>query len=270
MDKRVKNWKIGADIEFFLKDKQTGEIVSAEGFVQGTKHNPFNFDKSNKFFATSLDNVLAEGCIPPIEAGPTGNEKFKLYIQKLIAYFNHSIPSHLVVASVPSAILDPKWLQTENSKTFGCDPDLCVWTKSVNEKPTGVNENLRSAGGHIHIGHDDPDNMETNEAIIKAMDLFVGIPSVLQEPENERKSLYGKAGCFRFKNYGVEYRTISNYYAGDDRLSDWVYNATSKAIEAVNEGMDFDQYKERILDAINGNNKVIAGNLVRELDLELA
>jgi hypothetical protein len=270
MKKRVKSWMLGADIEFFLKDKKTGEIVSAEGLVQGTKDNPFNFDKSNKFFATSLDNVLAEGCIPPIEAGPTGNEKFKLYIDKLIAYFNQTIPAHLVVASIPSAILDPKWLQTEHSKTFGCDPDLCVWTKSINEKPEGVNPQLRSAGGHLHIGYDDPTNIEVGEAIIKAMDLYVGVPSVLQEPDNERKALYGKAGCFRFKDYGVEYRTVSNYYAGDNRLSDWIYNATTSAIEAVNKGMDFDQYGERIIQAINGNDKVTAGNLIRELDLELA
>ena len=56
---------VGSDVEFFLQDRTTGEVVSAEGLVKGTKEEPFFFDPENSFFATSLDNVAYEGNIPP-------------------------------------------------------------------------------------------------------------------------------------------------------------------------------------------------------------
>lgn len=270
LKKRIVNPTFGADIEVFLMHRQTKEIVSAEPFIKGTKHDPFNWDKTNKFFAVSLDNVLAEFCIPPV----TDKEAFRNYIKRSLDYLNQTVPDYLCTSAIPSAFLDEKYLQTDNAKLFGCDPDFNVWERGVNEKPKASNATLRSAGGHIHIGYVDSEgnepSLETNELLIKAMDLCVGVPSVLQEPENERKKLYGKAGAFRFKPYGVEYRTVSNYYAGDDRLTDWVYEASENAVNLVNAEFPFDDYADRIIQSINNNDKVVAGNLIRELDLQLA
>ena len=41
---KIQNIKVGADVEVFLKNKQTGEFVSAEGHIKGTKEKPFIFD----------------------------------------------------------------------------------------------------------------------------------------------------------------------------------------------------------------------------------
>lgn len=267
MKKRILNALIGGDIEVFLMHKESGEIVSAEGYAKGTKHQPFNFDPSNKYFAVSLDNVAYEFCIPPVPV--TDKDGFVKNIARCLEWINREIPEQLCTVVRPAAILDDRWLQTDNAKLFGCEPDYNVWLRAMNPKPEATNSNLRSAGGHIHIGYDDP-SMETTEQIIKCMDLFVGVPSVIQEPDNERKLLYGKAGAFRFKPYGGEYRTISNYYAGDERLTEWVFRATNRAIDAVNDDFPVDEYKDEILDAINNNNKTVAGNLIRALDMELA
>lgn len=270
MKKRILNPMIGADIEVFLQDRDTREIVSAEGWIKGSKHEPFQFDPSNKYYAVSLDNVASEFCIPPVPLGdPNAKEAFVKHIARCLEYINQTIPETFCTVALPSAILDDRWLQTENAKLFGCEPDYNVWLRDINPKPCATNSNLRSAGGHIHVGYDNPE-MEVTEQIIKCMDLFVGVPSVLQEPDNERKLLYGKAGAFRFKSYGGEYRTISNYYAGDERLSLWVVRATQKAIDAVNDEFPVDDFKERILTAINDNNKVVAENLINELQLEMA
>lgn len=67
--------------------------------------------------------------------------------------------------------------------------------------------------GHIHLGYNDievPFNGrihkykvdEQRARIVQAMDLFIGIPSVIMEPDNKRKELYGQAGAFRPKPYG--------------------------------------------------------------------
>lgn len=257
---------IGADIEVFLIDRQANEIVSAEPYIKGTKHEPFNFDPANPFFAVSLDNVLAEFCIPPA----TKVDDWVKNIQKSLDYIKGSIPGTLDVEIRPSAVLNPKYLQTINAQTFGCEPDLNVWLRDYNPKPDAPNKNLRSAGGHIHVGYDNPE-IEINEMIIKTMDLMIGVPSVIQEPDNERKLLYGKAGCARFKPYGVEYRTVSNYYLSNEKLTRWAFERTKAAIDFINNG-NFemvDQASEMIQACINTSDKVMAGNLIREFNLEL-
>ena len=51
---------IGGDHELFLRKKGTQESVTAENIIKGTKEEPFNFDKKDRFACTSLDCVLAE------------------------------------------------------------------------------------------------------------------------------------------------------------------------------------------------------------------
>lgn len=274
----IGNPTIGSDIEMFLMDKVTKEIVSAEGYIRGTKNEPFNFDKSNKFFAISLDNVSAEFCIPPV----TNNVDWLENIKKSVGYINSVIPTNLMCVAQPAAILDEKYLQTENAKMFGCEPDFNVWLKMPNEKPTATNQNLRSCGGHIHVGFtqlpDDKleamalDIWKVDEMMVKAMDLHVGVPSVLQEPDNERKNLYGKAGAFRWKDYGVEYRTVSNYYLQSDNLTKWAFDNTMKAVDFVNDGRmdELDAVADAIQHCINHADKTMAGNLIRQFDIPLA
>lgn len=267
MTVKIKNPSIGCDIEVFFFDDVTKAVVSAEGYVPGTKNKPFVFDKNNPFFAVSLDNVAAEFCIPPV----TSSEEWLQNIKRSMDYVNSLAPRNCKAVAMPAANFDRKYLQTKNALTFGCEPDINVWTLSYNEAPYSEDDTLRSAGGHIHIGWENPTN-EIREFMIKAMDLFVGVPSVLQEPNNKRKELYGKAGAFRLKNYGVEYRTVSNYYLENEGLTKWAYNATQNAIEFVNNNEidTLDNYSEKIISAINDNDTVSAQNLINEFNLVMA
>lgn len=274
----ISNPTIGADIEMFLMDKVSKEIVSAEGYIRGTKNEPFNFDKSNKYFAISLDNVTSEFCIPPA----TTNVDWLANIKKSVDYINSIIPTNLMCVAQPAAILDEKYLQTENAKLFGCEPDFNAWLKMPNEKPSAENQNLRSCGGHIHVGFTQlPDSeleamgldiWRVDEMIVKTMDLYIGVPSVLQEPDNERKNLYGKAGAFRWKDYGVEYRTVSNYYLQSDNLTKWAFDNTIKATEFVNDRRmdELEAVGDAIQHCINHADKTMAGNLIRQFEIPLA
>jgi hypothetical protein len=262
----INNPTIGADIEVFLKNKETQEIVSAEGIIKGTKYFPFNFSEENPFFATSLDNIMAEFCIPPAKT----SEEFLKYINTSVGYIQNSIPKELNIFAYPAVKVDDKLLQTENAMLFGCDPDFNAWLYGVMNDSPSAKTNIRSCGGHIHVGYDKPD-MEVGMELIKAMDIFLGLPSILQEPDNERKQLYGKAGAFRFKQYGVEYRTISNYYLASERLIKWVFDNTLEAVQFVNNQSTIgEEEAHAIQTAINQNNKELAQTMCSYFGVKLA
>lgn len=265
---------IGADVELFLKNKVSGEIVSAEGLIKGTKEEPFIFDPENKYFATSLDNVLAELCIPPA----INSVQFHNYLRKSRQFIESTLPKELCTAALPAARLDDKYLQTEQALIFGCEPDYSAYTGQINYKPSCDDFNLRSAGGHLHLGYENPEPFEIDVYlgdiqrcnIIKALDLHLAVPSVILEPDNQRKELYGKAGAFRPKPYGVEYRTISNFYMDSRKATMWVFNQVKEAINWLNSGNIIDDNLGYHIQAVvNGNNKTEAENLIKQFNLKM-
>lgn len=265
--RKISKYTIGADIEWFLKNKRTNEIVSAENIIKGSKTDPFRFDENNKFYATSLDNVMAEGNIPPAD----NVKDFLNSITKLADYINTSIPEDLCTTAIPSARLNEKFLQTENAMVFGCDPSWNCWSlEEIHPIPKG--DNCRSAGFHVHIGYENPDG-EVNIRLAKAMDLFLGIPSILMEPTNERRAVgYGGAGNFRHQKHGMEYRSLSSHFASSGSLMKWTYEATEKAIAFVNaDGILFiDNLGEEIQTIINEEDVTRAKEYVERFNLQLA
>lgn len=261
----IKNWLIGGDHELFLRRKDTKEIVTAENIIKGTKEEPFNFDKKDPFACTSLDCVLAEYNIAPAKT------KADYYhgINKALKYIKKHIPADLEIAIIPAARLDEKYLQSETAQRFGCSVDFNCWTREQNESPV-PDGNLRSAGFHVTLGYDDP-NEFVNLMWVKAMDLFTSVPSVLQEPDNERKKLYGKAGAFRHTPFGVEARSLSNYILTDKKLINWVYDQTVEAINFVNAG-DVHRLEEEadiIISAINDKDEDKARYLIDKFNIKM-
>ena len=135
----------------------------------------------------------------------------------------------------------------------------------------------RSAGLHIHLGIENPARYsrfsykpsERYTQIVKALDLHLAVPSILIEPPNERRKLYGKAGSFRPKSYGLEYRTLSSYFADDKGKITWVYQATQDAINWLNEGnVVSDQLSDLLLQTINNNDAEQADLLIKEFNLQ--
>lgn len=86
---------------------------------------------------------------------------------------------------------------------------------------------------HIHVGYDNP-NRKTSIELIRAMDLYLGLGSILLDDDMNRRKLYGKAGSCRFKPYGVEYRTLSGFMISNDNLIKWVFENTINAINFIN------------------------------------
>ena len=185
----------------------------------------------------------------------------KNYIKKFIK----AKDSNLDILCKASMIVNEDQLQSDEAKMFGCSVDYNAYTEEPNPKPKGERTNLRSAGFHIHIGYDNC-NVDTSLTLIKYLDMYLGVPSVLKDSDTKRRSLYGKAGCFRLTPYGLEYRVLSSYFLSNKTTLTWVWNGICKAIEAHNEGYDIADPKF-VQKAINESDKELAGMLVKKYKL---
>lgn len=246
--------KLGCDPEIFLIDA-AGALVSAIDKIGGTKDMPRPIKGLGKGFAVQEDNVALEYNIP---ASSTPDE-FVSNINKVMAALRKEVGgmglafSKLSAASFPASQLeDPRALE------FGCDPDFNAWTLGINPKPKAPDAALRSCGGHVHVGAD----VDDVPALIRRMDLFLGVPSALMDQGLLRKSLYGKRGAFRKKPYGGEYRTLSNFWIFDDALIKWVWQNTRLALDAGQYTVEEDD--NTILSAIDDGNVEAAMFLVKK------
>jgi hypothetical protein len=72
--------------------------------------------------------------------------------------------------------------------------------------------------------------------LVKQLDCFLGLPSLLWDGDTARRKMYGAAGAFRPKPYGVEYRVLSNAWLLSEERMRFVYNQTVSAVDNLIEG----------------------------------
>lgn len=255
--------RLGCDPEIFLKDA-AGALIASCGLIGGSKEAPRPLP-IGEGYAVQEDNVAIEFNIPPASS----SVEFVNHINLAMDYLRKEIAAQGLVFGPESAALFPKdQLIHPAALVFGCDPDYNAWTRKVNPRPKAADETLRSAGGHIHIGDLGDLTPDDMVMIIKLMDLQAGVPSVRMDDGILRKELYGKRGAFRPKPYGLEYRTLSNFWVFDSRLVDWAWKATALAVDAWrNKTINPDEDDAAILDAIDNNNQAAASYLIDKYNL---
>lgn len=228
-----KEFSIGCDPEFFARSRDSHEFISCIPFVKGTKEKPQPLPGGG---FVMRDNVAVEFGIPPASDVDT----FVNSITTTLADLTDYLPKHLELVAVPSANFPPTELEHEEAKEFGCEPDYCAWKEDINEPPPDAADGtFRSCGGHVHVGCDLLLESQSKLDFIKLMDCMHGnISTVLDSGKAaiERRQLYGKAGCFRPTDYGVEYRTMSNFWCGSERLIRLIYHATADAVDLFDYG----------------------------------
>lgn len=218
------NFTIGSDPEAFLMNNQ-GIFISAVGRIGGSKKEPLKISQ-DEGFCVQEDGVAVEFNVPPAKTA----DAFAANITRMVAYLEAKAESlNLKLSITPSARFYPEQLKSEQAMTFGCDPDFNAWTRSENDKPACEDVQLRTCGGHIHIGCLDLPTL----MCIRAYDLFLGAPSILYDKDQRRRMLYGKAGAYREQPYGHEYRVLSNFWIANPKLIKWVHSRVAKSLEFV-------------------------------------
>lgn len=213
----------GCDPEIFIT--KNGRPASAHEFLPGTKDKPCPTETG----AIQVDGIAAEFNVNPVGLwgysryeSPSINEQFLVWNNRILQQLDDIrsyLPTDHSLSLRPVCELSPKFLESlpEYVKALGCDPDYNAYTLEENPRP---NEDtpFRTAAGHLHIGWGDdippmhPEHTQICATLVKMLDATVGIFMTYLDRDPRRRELYGKAGAFRPKPYGVEYRTPSNLW----------------------------------------------------------
>jgi hypothetical protein len=259
------NILLGTDPELFVK--QNGEYVSAFNLIPGTKKQPHPVRNG----AVQVDGMALEFNTAPADTPET----FIFNIQSVLAQLKDMVDGYeLALDAVAEFGEEYISSQPREATDLGCDPDSNAWTGRVNDSPA-VDAPFRTAAGHVHVGFcedadvESPMHRASCEALIRQLDFYLGLPSVLLDPNAKRRELYGKAGAYRAKTYGCEYRVLSNFWLKDERLMEWVFTATNKAVESLMGGRFLSQEFGDIQDIINTSDVDRAKALINEIGLEV-
>lgn len=239
----IKNFTLGCDPEFFVT--KDGKPFAAIDLVPGDKANPHKVEAG----AVQVDGLALE-----INTNPVAADDFKAFNTNILSVLKtvHGMvkakDDKLSFDLSPSTEFEKGYYDSlpESAKELGCDPDFCAYSDDpfeANPRPDG-DSGLRGAGGHIHIGWgadiptDHPDHIEVCRSIIRNMDIFVGLGMTIIDTDERRRQVYGKAGAYRPKSYGVEYRTPSNAWLKSEGHRRFIHRLVTAALEDMMKGAE--------------------------------
>lgn len=228
----LSNFTVGCDPEIFVKKK--GKAFSAHGLVEGTKEKP---QKTNRG-AVQVDGLALEFNTDPVALSDfTG---FNLNIVKTVGDLKALVAAEGVSFNIsPTQEFDKDLLESQPKEALelGCDPDFNAYTMQENPSPKEKATTFRTAAGHIHLGWgadipvDNEDHFKICADFVKTLDATVGLFMTIIDREPLRRELYGKAGAFRPKPYGVEYRTPSNVWIRNKNYRKLVFVLLQQAVK---------------------------------------
>lgn len=233
----IRDFTVGVDPEIFLT--LDGKAVSAYGLIEGSKEKPFPVPSG----AYQVDGTAVEFNTDPVPLNDftSFNAKMVTVMKELEKAVKAKGDYKFNISPVQE--YDQEYLDSlpDESKELGCDPDYNAYTMEENPRPDGERP-FRTGAGHIHIGWgaDIPvENAEHHEicaGFVKMLDATVGLFMTCIDRDPRRRELYGKAGAYRAKPYGVEYRFPSNVWIADKRYRKVVHALLGQAVKYMEQG----------------------------------
>lgn len=218
---------IGADPELFVK-KGT-RFISGHVFDFGSKTEP----KETKHGSVQVDGLALEFNVRPAHKKADFIRNIKGVLGDLEALVRTQ-DAECSLHAVPTVHFGSEYISglPLHVRTLGCNPDFSAYTGDVNEKPDGEVP-FRTGAGHVHLGWTynaySMEHLERCCELVRELDYYLGLPSLDWDKDYERRSLYGKAGTFRPKLYGLEYRVLSNAWVMNDELAGFIFTQSKKA-----------------------------------------
>lgn len=258
---------IGADPEFWLT--QNGKPISATGVVHGTKEKPYHIGNGA---------CQADGCAAEINIMPAGSANMFIHnVNEVLNCMAEMLPQYkFKFTSVMDFGKEYMNSLPDEVKVLGCDPDINPYVAEANPSPE-AHPTIRAAGGHIHLGWTSDEDTKSFEhfanccTVAKQMDFFLGLPSLLLEEDDRRRSMYGKAGAMRVKSYGCEYRPPSNFWlTSRDRMRMMYLNA-QEGFKMLEDDKRFlgKEFGMQAAEAINRGDRASAASLCDQIGIKV-
>jgi hypothetical protein len=224
-----KGFAFGCDPEIFIRNKETKKPISAfAANVPGSKAEPFKVPGG----AVQRDGMAAEINIDPVTTYQGWETNITMVLTELTKIIGEE--NELFFAASCQFTQEDFDAVPDDDKILGCTPDMNAWTGDINPPPSPEligNPFLRSAGGHAHISWTQDADLADAQHVMNCRDLVKQLDWYIAawaqnsglDTDTVRRSLYGKAGACRYKSYGVEYRTPSNFWVENKqrRLAFW-------------------------------------------------
>ena len=230
----MSSFTFGADPEFMLTHH--GELKSAIG-VLPKKENAIAKNGHSFYF----DNVLAEIAVKPAKNKDEALSNMRSALQGLAKAIK---PGKFIIRA--SGNYPKRELNCIESKIVSCNPEWDVYSLEQVFPPDEDVDLLdgcyqfktpfRSAGGHIHIGSERLQDPLEIFSVIRMMDLFLGVPSIYMdtdETSKDRRKIYGHAGSHRTPEYGLEYRSLGNFWLSSPDHVSLMYDLTEFVLDFV-------------------------------------
>jgi hypothetical protein len=210
---------IGTDPELFLTDSRTGGVVPVCGLIGGEKGKPMDLGGG---FGVQEDNVMVEFNTPPKHDPYDFAASVREGIEKVtnLVCTRHE---HLRLDDQSERLFSGIQLDTPQARMFGCSQDFDAYQQGSPFTPVLPEELVdgdgawRFAGGHVHLGYDNPHGIP-DFVVSSFADVFLGLPAVGLDNQPKRRALYGAPGRYRPTPYGIEYRVLSNFWVMDGGL----------------------------------------------------
>ena len=238
-------FSFGTDPEMMIL--RNGEYVSAIDIVPENKHEV----RKGEFGQYYHDNVMAECAIPP---GKNKEETITNIGKCLQEYAAIIWPYELKIQA--SQDYPTSELEHPEAKMIGCMPEYDVYSLTTVHPPEEefITNPLRTAGGHIHLGCKLAKDEYQGYFIVRMLDLCLGLPSIYidHDPTSKtRRKIYGNAGRFRTPDWGVEYRSLGNFWLVSPALVGWVHDVCNFVLDYVNKEKYYDLWsvdKDKLYD----------------------
>jgi len=222
---------VGSDPEMFLF--KNGSPISSIGLIPGSKKKPHAISEHE---SVQVDNVAIEFNLKPSKSPEEFISSLQVCYDWAQKHLN-AIDPKIQLMPVASVEFPREELMTRQARIFGCDPDFNAWEGGMpNPRPERV-ENLRSCGGHIHLGILSIGEFDMKR-MVRLMDKHVGTYCAEICGDDRRREIYGKAGAYRPKPYGLEYRTPSISWVKSEKTIKKVFELIELCVEDYNNGFD--------------------------------
>lgn len=244
---------IGCDPELFLRHQDTGAFISGHGVLPGNKKEPYKVRNG----MVQIDGTALEFGTDPSETCA----EFLFKLEDVMDQMQKMAGSKHIISATPVAEYDPDYFKTipPEALILGCEPDFNAWTMDINHAPD-VHNTFRTGSGHVHIGWGEGFDVQGEEhfltccALVRQLDYYLGVATLEWDRDTRRREMYGKAGAFRPKPYGLEYRVPSNAWLNSVATKRFVFESTFKGTQDFFNGINkVDKFGTLAQEIIDGN-----------------